>query len=119
MLILLSTAFMNSLSFAETPVEANETRISMEALRAASIAMVRFEHEQSSANFKNFHVVIEETSETFEIHFVPNLGSIKERQAGDMAYIEVQSGGRNENGREIYYILSKKNMRILKTFYPR
>lgn len=117
--LLFSATFVNNVSFAEAPVETSKVRISMEALKAANIAMVEFEREQSRADSKNFHVIIEEMAETFEIHFVPNLGSIKEKQIGDMAYIEVQSGGRNENGREIYYVLSKKNLRILKTFYPR
>jgi hypothetical protein len=96
-----------------------ETRISMAGLEAADVAMKQFKEDQPKADSLHFYVVVVERADHFEVDFVPKQVPLEQGRDKDSQYIAVPSGSGNKHGRNIRYLVSKKDGAILKTIYPR
>ena len=99
--------------------EPNKLLLSMNALKAADVAVKQFEKDQPKADSKNFHVSVEEFEAYFTINFLPDTGPIEQGVEGDMAYIMMPNPRGNKYGFAIGYDVDKSKGKILRTFYSK
>jgi hypothetical protein len=99
--------------------EPNELRLSMNALKAADVALKQFEKDQPKADPKKFHVSVEEFDTHFEINFLPDTDPIREGVENNTAYITMPNPRGNKYGIAIGYEVAKSNGKVLRTFYSK
>jgi hypothetical protein len=97
----------------------HDLRFSMSALKASEIALKQFESEQPKADPKNFTVFVREFDAYFEINFLPNRDSINEGTERGTAYIIMPNPHGNKYGYAVGYEVSKKDGKVLNTFYSK
>ena len=99
--------------------EPNKLLLSMNALKAADVALDQFEKDQPTADQKHFEVSVEEFEDYFKIHFSPDFGPLEQGVEGDMSYIVIPNPRGNKYGFAIGYEVDKSKGKILRTIYSK
>ncbi len=84
-------------------------------LMACFAALERFREEEIGSDIAYYTVHVRETSDTFEVVFVPD--QVPPKNPGGP--LEVTLGGKTAHGREVHYIVSKDQNQIQRTFFAR
>jgi hypothetical protein len=71
----------------------------------------QFKKDERDSDLANFHVIIREGTDAFEVIFVPNL------PPGTPRYYHL--GGRNIYGRAVHYFVEKNTYRIIRRHFAR
>lgn len=85
-------------------------------LQACSIALERFKSDEIRANLDNYHVVVRDHAEEFEVVFVPNQHPSAVSPTGVRT---VLVGGATEYGPEVHYYVKKNTFEILRRHFAR
>jgi hypothetical protein len=84
-------------------------------LVACSKALKEFSAKNPGIEPSNYEVLIKDSSDSFEIVFVPN----QVPSAASASARQVTVGGRTPYGPEVHYVISKGTYEINRTFYGR
>jgi len=84
-------------------------------LEAYLPALDAFKLQQEAAELENFSVKVVDRGEHFEVAFVPKKISAE----GHEGLIQISVGGQNAFGKEVHYIVSKKNAKVTRFFFAR